>query len=54
MKRNQTRSVRTMLVFGLLLLALPAVGYTADSDSNWTDPATGLTWARQDNGVDVY
>jgi len=54
MKRDQTRSVAIMLMVGLLLLALPAVGHASDSDSTWTDPATGLTWARQDNGTDVH
>ena len=35
-----------------------SVGYASDtksdkSDSTLTDPATGLMWARQDNGIDV-
>jgi hypothetical protein len=52
MKPRQTRSVPIVNMVGLLLLALPAVGYA--SDGTWTDPATGLTWARQDNGTDVH
>ena len=51
MKPRQTRSVPIVLIVGSLLLA--TVGYAGDSDSTWTDPATGLVWARQDNGTDV-
>ena len=53
MKPRQTRPI--MLMVGVLLLAQVTIGYASDtkSDSTWTDPATGLTWARQDNGTDV-
>jgi hypothetical protein len=51
MKPSQARSVLTVLIVGLL--ALPTVGYASNSESTLTDPATGLMWARQDNGADV-
>ncbi len=51
MKPSQTRSVLIVLMVGSL--ALPTVGYAGNSESTWTDLASGLTWARQDNGTDV-
>lgn len=54
MKPRQTCSAPIVLTAGLLLFALATVGHASDSDSTWTDAATGLTWAKQDNGTDVY
>jgi hypothetical protein len=37
----------------LLLMGLLASIVLAQQSSTWTDPATGLMWATQDNGNDV-
>ena len=51
MKQSQTRWVLSVLI--VALLGLPAVGYAGNREGTLIDPATGLTWARQDNGADV-
>ena len=51
MKPSQTCCVVSVLT--VALLGLPAVGYAGNSEGTLTDPTTGLTWARQDNGADI-
>jgi hypothetical protein len=42
------------MVLSLVLICSPQMrGQSAAAPAYWSDPATGLTWAGSDNGVDV-